>query len=220
MKKKLKKFLSGKTFGNLLFRETASISNEMYFISVDPRQIKYMSRIPENSVVLCGPSAKQGVYGGVWDLVKFPFEKHYLYRTVKSILKNDGLHSSPLLKKVEKGSLTEKEAKVLHDKMNRMLVKFKNEEYLSQYELEKLDQKITIGNNRIPLHEMVVGMDRNGELMRLIGGKHRLAIAQQVGLKSMTAVLSLVHPKAVNKLPEKRRVITGASDEDFRPFDK
>lgn len=82
-----------------------------------------------------------------------------------------------------------------------------------------MDRSWPLGKIQIPKHETVVGMDRHGELMRLVGGKHRLAIAQQIGIKKIPAVLSICHSDALDMLPTLKKPITG-SPEDFRPFSK
>ena len=74
-----------------------------------------------------------------------------------------------------------------------------------------------IGDLEIPLHETIIAMGRNGNLIRFKGGRHRLAIAQNLAIPEIPAVLSFHHEKSKHLLPQKRRLITGSQD-DFAPF--
>jgi len=216
---KIKTILTSRFIGRTLFIEDKLNDNKVYFIQVEPVKIGFRSLVPENSAVFRGDRAFTGIYGGMWDRFKRPFTQYFLYKTVSEIMVGKRLEESALNEKVKEGSITSGQAEKQFDKLIHRMKVLKNEGYRSQYELDKLNEMRTVGNLRVPLHEMIVGMDRNGKLIRLVGGKHRLAIAQQIGTEKMYAVLSLVHPNAVDKLPDKRRVITGNSEEDFRPFD-
>lgn len=216
-KKLYKRLACSDLFRQMVFRNRNEFQSPVYFIEIDPKSIANICRIPEDSPLLRGKSAMYGIKGGVWDLIKRPYKNHYLYKTVGSILNGEDYKKTELYQKVTKGSLTEKEAMHLFKKTFHLIEVLSTENYKSQYELNRFDEKLRFGDMTFPFHEMIVGMDRNGTLMRLVGGKHRLAVAQQVGVQKMYAILSLIHVQAADKLPEKRRVITG-KDEDFRPF--
>jgi len=219
IKVKIREILSTRFIGRPLFFENKLSDSKIYFIQVEPESIVFRSLIPESSAVFTGNGAFTGFYDGIWDQFKSPFSQYFLYKTVSGILEGQSLQESALYEKVRSGSITLDQAEKQYNKLIRRMNVLKKEEYRTQYELGKLDEMRSVGSYRVPLHEMIVGMDRNGKLIRFVGGKHRLAIAQQIGLEKMYAVLTLVHPKAVDKLPEKRRLITGSSNEDFRPFE-
>lgn len=212
-----RQFANTEIYRRILFQQANRPRTNAYFIQVDPKEIKNFCLIPESSTSLRGGAAVIGISGGVWDHLKIPYKDHYLYKTVAKILDGTGFENTELFQKVSKGKITEAEAKRLFEKVNGIIKILSNEKYKSQYELHKFDQKLRIGSIRIPYHEMVVGMDRNGELMRMIGGKHRLAVAQLLDLDSMYAILGFIHEKSELKLPVRSRVITG-KNEDFRPF--
>jgi hypothetical protein len=216
-KKLYKQLACSDLFRQMVFRNRNDFQPSVYFIEIDPKSIANICRIPEDSPLLRGKKAMYGIKGGVWDLIKRPYKDHYLYKTVGSILRGENYKKTLLYQKVTKGSLTEKEAIHLFKKIDNLIEVLSKESYKSQYELNRFDEKLRFGNMKFPFHEMIVGMDRNGTLMRLVGGKHRLAVAQQVGVQKMYAILSLIHVHAADKLPEKRRIITG-KDEDFKPF--
>ena len=216
-KRRVYKTLNSDLLRQILFRKSNIENGNIYFVSVNPKEIQYISLLSEASADLKGRNARYGVYGGFWDYLKQPFKNYYLYPTVGAILKGKKLEDTPLIQKIEKNAASEEEAIHQFQKLERMILKFKNVGYKSQYELNQLHRTRVIGEHTVPLHEIIVGMDRNGKLIRLVGGRHRLAIAQQIGIEEMTAILTLVHPKAIDKLPVKRRTITG-DNEDFRPF--
>jgi hypothetical protein len=218
VKKKIKSYLSNNSFEKWIFTKNQNYHKHIYFVNVHPCSIKYMSLIPERSALLQGKDAKYGYLHGPWDYLKRPFHSHFLYKTVTSILNGKEFEETPLLKKVRIGASTEKEAKRQYDKLKRRIEILIREGYRSQHELNNLDKKRSVGIYKVPLHEILVAMDRKGQLFRIVGGRHRLAIAQQIGIESMPAILTLIHEKAADKLPVKSRLITG-DETDFRPFE-
>jgi|AntRauTorcE11897_2_1112592.scaffolds.fasta_scaffold101774_1 hypothetical protein len=46
-------------------------------------------------------------------------------------------------------------------------------------------------------------------LSLVISGRHRLVIAQKIGIKEILAILPLIHPDAHDKLQVRRRRVTG-----------
>ncbi len=210
-------FANTETYQRILFRNCDKKENKIYFIKIDPMEVKNICLIPEHSTSLTGHDANIGISGGCWDYLKKPIKDHYLSKTVAEILKGSDFENTELYLKVKKGIITEREAIRLYKKINRIINILTNEKYKPQYDLHKFHSKLRLGTYKVPFHEMVVGMDRSGQLMRMIGGKHRIAVAQQVGVEKMYAVLGFIHEKSKNKLPEYNRLITG-NDEDFKAF--
>jgi len=122
-----------------------------------------------------------------------------------------------MFQKVDEGRISRKEAVSICEKLQHIMGKLQHKGYLSQYEMDRIDHVCKLGNIEIPQHETLVGMDRNGDLIRLVGGKHRLAISQQIGIKKMPAILSIYHKNALDKLPKAKRLIKG-EPEDFAPL--
>jgi hypothetical protein len=115
------------------------------------------------------------------------------------------------------GKVPEETAYRQSEKLVRLIRTLKDQGYRSQYELSPDFRTRQLAGLDVPANEIVVGMGRNGDFMRLMGGRHRISIAQQIGIEEVPAILMLVHHQSAGQLPEKRRVITG-SPEDFRPF--
>jgi len=201
----------------LLFRPGDNSTSTIWFIETNPKKVKNISLISTKSPSLIGKSANTGICNGAWDLYKKPYNKHVLFKTTTDIIEGKEFEETLIFSKVRKKRITHSEAIKICEKLRRLTEKLQDNGYKSQYELGKLDKTQKLGNYHIPKHEMVVGLDRHGELIRLIGGRHRLAVAQHIGIKRMTAILSLVHSNSLDYLPEKRREITGNA-EDFRPF--
>jgi hypothetical protein len=217
IKRNVYKTLNSGFLKQIMFRKSKVDSCCIYFISVNPNEIQHISLLSEKSADLTGENARYGVYGGAWDLYKRPFSTYYLYKTVESILQGDSFEKTPLPDKVRQRACTEEEARAQYNKLVRRINSLKTDGYKSQYELNQLHRTRVVGEHKVPLHEIIVGMDRYGKLIRLVGGRNRLAIAQQIGIEKMSAILTIVHPKAIDKLPVERRIVTGNS-EDFRPF--
>jgi len=213
-----KKFATSNLIDRILFHPEKLESTTIWFIETHPGSIKNISLIPSDSQSLIGESAVTGICNGAWDIIKKPFSKHILYKTTTDIINGIENEQTSVFKKVKNNRITHTEAIQICEKIRRLIDILQENGYKSQYELGKLDEMQRLGNIYIPQHETKVGLDRNGELIRLMGGRHRLAVAQQIGIKRMPAILSLVHSKSLAYLPEKHREITG-NPEDFRPFD-
>jgi len=207
--------LSSKPAKRVLFKEVPGVGHEIYFVSVNPQNVRGISLLPREQY-LTGITAYTGTYSGIWDWIKKSAFDDVIYKTVHELLNGvDVKHTAKFYKTVK--DMSEEKAFVQTDKINTLVHRLSTMGYMSQYQLGGLEKLRRIGGLWVPGNEIVIGMDRNGDYLRLMGGRHRLAVAQQIGIKSIPAILTIVHKKAVNKLPEKRRVITG-NPEDFRPF--
>ncbi|REL23995.1 hypothetical protein DYD21_20365 [Rhodohalobacter sp. SW132] len=201
---------------SLLFHQQEN-SSSVWFVEIDPKRIKHITLIPESSDSLTGEDAYTGVCSGLWNYAKRPFKNHSFYRAVSDILNNEPYHHTAIYKKVNQGRISEKEALRITKKLKWLMNILPNTGYLSQYQLGKMDQTSFLGDIEFPEHEIIVGLDSNGDFVRLAGGKHRLAVAQQVGIERIPAILSIVHENAIDMLPAKRRLVKG-DPEDFRPI--
>jgi len=216
MRRAIINFTESSLVNKLLFQSVQAAEKNSWYVEVDPKSIRTISRIGSSSPFITGEDANFGVYSGPWDRFTKSFNRYFMYTTVSQILKgedvSDTIYYRKAIKKMSRQMAFEQVSK-LPDLINT----FEKEGYLSQYQLGKLHLKRRVGPYEIPKNEIVIGMGRDGHFIRLKGGRHRLAIAQQIGIKSIPAILTVVHKQAVNKLPEKRRRITG-NPEDFRPF--
>ncbi|CAN5395672.1 hypothetical protein BH23BAC3_BH23BAC3_35620 [soil metagenome] len=138
-----------------------------------------------------------------------------MYLTVKQMLNGTDWKETPYYRKLKKRKSHDEAIKYLK-KVDWLIRTLKKNNYLSQYELGNLDQSQNIFNLQVPIHEIRIGMDRKGRLFRISGGRHRLAVAQNIGITEMPAILTLYHEKSEHLLPEVRRPITGNKD-DFNP---
>ena len=192
------------------------LSSDIFFVNIDPAKIKYISYIPQTSPILMGPQAYTGVYQGIWDKINYPFEKNIIYGLANVIISGGNIEKSFEYRYIKKRS-SKKGADREVQKLASFVEIFSNEGYLSQYELKQTKRSKVLSVFNIPKNETTIGLDRNGDYIRLIGSRHRLAIAQQLKIKEMPAILTLIHGKNQTTLPEKCRLITG-DEEDFRPF--
>jgi hypothetical protein len=208
--------MKSKTFGKLVLKKSGENGSSIYYVEVPPRTIGHISVIPESSPWLVGPHAASGIFHGIFDLLKHRFDRHFMYLTVQKILQGIDIRETEYYSRLLK-TLDEEDAVRNVEKLLWIINRLRKSGYLSQYEKGNLDKTRSIGRHTVPLNETIIGMDREGKLFRLAGGRHRLAVAQHLGLEKMSAVLSLVHQNAVNKLPRKSRLIRNYP-EDLRPF--
>lgn len=211
-----KKVIGSEAVSNFLFRPG---SGSVWYVEINPNDVEYISVIPESVSSLIGKNAYSGICDGPWDLLKKPFCKNIIYRTAAEVVENIPYRESTIFKSVKTGLRSKNTALSVYNRITSLRVRLLEEGYRSQYQLRNLGRMQYMGHVRIPRHEIVVGIDRNGKLMRLVGGKHRLAVAQHIGIKRIPAILSLVHENAADMIPKRSRLITG-NLEDFRPFSK
>jgi len=215
MKNMFLRGLSSKPAKSVLFKELPGAGREIYFVSVNPLNVRGISLLPREPY-LTGLTANTGIFGGAWDWIKKSAFRDVIYQTVQELLNGADVKQTAKFNKTVK-EMSEEKAFVHTNKINTLVDQLSTMGYMSQYQLGGLEKLRRIGEFRVPGNEIVIGMDRKGEYLRLMGGRHRLAIAQQIGIKSIPAILTIIHKKAVNKLPEKCRIITG-NPEDYRPF--
>lgn len=218
LSKKVRRLLHRRLFFDLLINKSEQSSSDIYYVNVDPAQVSHISLMPGNACSLSGSKAWHGSFKGCFDMIKVPFKKDFMYQTVEQLLHKEDWETTPYYKKLLKYK-THNETLAHYKKLQRLIKIIVTDGYLSQYELGRADLTANISKWEVPQHEIVIGMDRWGQLFRIEGGRHRLAIAQNVGIKNIPAILMLYHHDAINYLPKKRRVIQGNRD-DFRPFER
>jgi hypothetical protein len=216
MKNHLKKILGSKKLINLLLKQHNEDHRNIYFVSVNPKKITGMSLVPENSPAISGSEAVYGAFTGYFDRFQRSFDNYFMYQTVQQLMNGIEGDQTIYFKKSMK-KYGEHTARMQLKKLIRHIHILLRDGYRSQYELGKLDQQVQIADWSVPVHEIQIGMDRNGNLFRLKGGRHRLAIAQNMDIDEIPAVLTLFHETGMFNLPKRRRIITG-DPEDFRPF--
>jgi hypothetical protein len=210
------KILKHRGVAKNLFISNKDITPEIYFVYLDPKEIKHTSLISECPSIFCGPKAFFGVYNGHWDNLCYPFKKNVIARLTRTVY--HGNYKNNIVFRWIKFRNGNLQAEWMVRKILNIMELFLRTGYLSQYELDNLGKTFQVGNIHIPRHETLIAMNRKGEFIRLVGGRHRLAVAQELGIKEMPAILTMIHEDARDKLPSKRRLITG-NKEDFRPFD-
>lgn len=216
IKKGISNFMRSELFSEFLFQKNEASSSRIYFVYINPRAISHISIIPNNASFLSGVNAIYGAFKGTFDLFKRSFEKDFMYKSVLQIMEGGDIKSTPYFKKTMKRK-SKIEAVEQVKKLEDYIQLLSTQGYLSQYQLGRSGITQPIGNVEVPRHEINIGMDRKGRFFRIKGGRHRLAVAQHLGIEEMPAILTHYHQDAEQWLPDKKRVITGAAD-DFRPF--
>jgi len=127
--------------------------------------------------------AMVGTAGGSWDKVRYDFEKHIVYKSFNTyfLKKKDWdetlEYKRKLIKSGHKSGINKKK------KYEHLYTNMKNSGYKTQVELYEESSKdmknfqIKLGELELP-DEIRVAVDRNGELLHVRGGKHRLAMAK------------------------------------------
>lgn len=208
--------LKSKMLLGMLLEQNTDKPKRIFFVNVDPQKISHISIIPDDTRHVFGPEAVYGSFTGSFDLLKYPFKKDFMYHTVYQILNGVKAEETPYFAKLEKRK--DRITALKHiNKLKRLIRNLSDQGYLSQYQLGRANLTRRLAHCEVPKHEMIIGMDREGQLFRLRGGRHRLAIAQNIGIREIPAILSIYHENAEQLLPEKKRAIVGKAD-DFIPF--
>ncbi len=124
-----------------------------------------------------------------------------MYQTVKQLLNNEDWETTPYCRKLLKYK-SYKWTLAHYNKLQGLIKDIKEDGYLSQYELGRADITSKISRWEVPQHEIVIVMDRWGQLFRIKGGRHRLAIAQNLGVARIPAILMLYHSDGLEFLPK------------------
>ncbi len=183
-------------------RWRTSDTDPVYLVAVDPTEISQSKLFPPDAVPVTGPDAVYGSVDGPWDLATLSFEKHYLYQSIQAFL-HDGVDwtETQIYDHPKYVDDPERAAKRCQ-KIERLIESIKANGYQLQDELDEDSggAKSCIGPTPVA-DELIVGMDRHGGLIHLKNGRHRLAVAQLLGVDRIPVILSLYHPSAAEAIP-------------------
>ncbi|GEM_PF-2306627 len=176
--------------------------DSIYLIEVDPTEITQSKLFPPDAVPLTGPEAVYGSVSGPWDLVTLSFTQHYLYQSVRSYL-HDGLEwEHTQIYEHPKYANDPDRAEKRCAKIERLIESIQSDGYHRQTELDSGTDRTAARIGPTPIaDEIIVGMDRHGELVHLKNGRHRLAVSQLLDVERIPVILSLYHPNATDAIP-------------------
>jgi hypothetical protein len=183
----------------LLSRKISSSRDDrMYLVYLEPEALEYLLTIPESHFPVTGPDAVAGSIGGPWDRHKKPFKETEEYVSIHQYLV-DGIpwNETPKGRRRVRQNRSERWIRRESDHIAELAGRIRGEGYRSQTELvesgyEGSVEKRQVRSIEIP-DEILVGLGRNNELIRLSGGRHRVAIAQILDVDSIPAILTLRH---------------------------
>ena len=179
--------------------------DRIFRIRVDPEDIAYTSSISRSTLPMTGEDAIVGVVGGRWDRYRKNFRDTDMYLSIEQRFV-DGVswEETPRIKQKIRRNADEADIDRECEKIEELFDVIDRHGYLSQDELSKSDgekgwirKRRKIRSIETP-DEIVVGLCRDGSLMRLGGGRHRLAIAQVLGVDEIPAILTLRHDRAAS----------------------
>lgn len=190
-------------------------NDKIFYAYIDPNIITKTSLISEKSKLLVGTQAVTGATNGLWGGLVYNFKHNIIYKLCYELInrKNQGLIYNYVCK-----HHSEEEAERIWEKLHRFKIIFEEGKYKSQFELDNLGNYRQVGRYKLPKNETYVGLNKNGEFIRLVSGRHRLALSQQLHIKEIPVIITIHHPEAKKHLPIKCRVIKGCAN-DFLPFD-
>lgn len=188
-------------------------TDELFRYSVDPTAIDRMKLFPPSGVPVTGSGALSGAVGGPWDKLTIPIENHYLYQSIDSYLTHGTPWSETQIYDHPKYSDDPERARRRCAKIEGIIESIREQGYKRQADLAEQPQQtqtedrewvddVYVGD------DIIVGLGRNGRPIHLKNGRHRLAIAQILGIDRIPVVLSIYHPRARVSLPEARTVIS------------
>jgi len=181
-------------------RYQASNADSVYRIEVDPTEITQSKLFPPEALPVTGADAVYGAVGGPWDVATLWFDDHYLYQSVRDHLDGVDWEETQIYDHPKYAEDPERAARRCR-KIERLIASIEANGYRSQQELGDTGSPAgRIGPTPIA-DEIIVGMDRHGELIHLQNGRHRLAVTQLLGVDRIPVILSLYHPKATNAIP-------------------
>lgn len=159
--------------------------------------------IPDNYLPPRGHQAVHGIYGGTWDLYSEPLEQTPFYQSmVRRFEEGVPWDETPYFEMSKKrlnriggtvwnGCATLRDLHERANQVDELFTKIEDEGYVAQP-----SDGGNVGGYQIP-NEVVAAIDRNGNLIRLAGGRHRIAIANILGLR-IRAVITLCHRQYID----------------------
>lgn len=189
----------------------------VYSVCVDPQSVNRIKLFPPDRLPVTGDDAVAGAVGGPWDRISMDIRHHYLYQSIRARL-YEGLDWTETQIYEHPSYRDDPElARRRCEKIEAIIRSIERNGYRSQDELpadETADPE-RIGSIPVP-DEIIVGMDRDGQFIHLKNGRHRLAVAQLLGVERLPAILSLYHPRAVDRIPQSATPL-GATDRRRSP---
>lgn len=184
-------------------------------MEVDPGEIK-KSTIPEHHIPTMGDEAIVGTLDGPWDRFRTNFENHIIYRSLEQRFEKqmkweetDIYHVSSWA--VRNGVPKWNDSKSIDEiakrceKLDSIYYDIRENGYRSQNHIvskRQSDQNnesdapvtIPIREHSMP-DEVRVGIGRNGEIIRLGGGRHRVSLAKIVDVDRIPVVVVVRHKR-------------------------
>lgn len=176
--------------------------DSIYLLWIDPNEITQSKLFPPDALPVTGPNAVYGCVDGPWDRATYSFRNHYLYQSIRAHLHHGVDWEDTQIYDHPKYADDPERARNRCRKIERIIESIRSDGYRLQ---ENLDHGVDtpysrIGTTKIT-DEIIVGMDRHGELLHLKNGRHRLAAAQLLGVDRIAVILSLYHPRALDAIP-------------------
>lgn len=167
---------------------------------VDPDKIAW-GRLPFST---SGENAHIGVAGGNWDRFRMRWELNYIHQSIHKRYKEGAeWEMTPAYKyaknAIERGksrwhsTSTVEELDAKCEEVDQLYRQIKKEGYKKQSDLpEHKRQYIQLYGKTVP-REITVAVGRNGELIRVNEGRHRLSIAKTLDLEKIPALVQIKH---------------------------
>lgn len=177
-------------------------SDCIYLVDVDPTEITQSKLFPPDALPVTGPDAVYGCVGGPWDLATLSFSKHYLYQSIQAYLTEGVDWTETQIYDHPKYADDPERAEKRCEKIERLIESIESNGYQLQAELDDDTDRPDSEIGATPIaDELIIGMDRHGGLLHLKNGRHRLAVAQLLGVEQIPVILSLYHPNAADTIP-------------------
>jgi hypothetical protein len=183
-------------------RITSGTDDRIYWAYIDPHDLTYLLTIPQTHFPVTGPNAVVGAVGGPWDRHKKPFHRTEEYISIKQYLV-DGVPwaKTPKGRRRVRQNRSEERIEKERNRIDELAKRIREEGYVSQQELiengyeERIKRRHQVRSIEIA-DEIFIGLGRHNDLIRLSGGRHRLAVAQLLDIDSIPAMLVLRHGSA------------------------
>jgi len=166
-----------------------------YMISTDNL---YDSTLSSNFVQVYGKNADYGIYGGTWDTYSVPFEETPMYQTMYQRFVDgtdweNTVYFEMAKRRIRQGSGSAwngcRSVDDLHNRceyIDELYHSIKNDGYKHQLQRKEKVDKYEVRN------ELIIGIDRDGNPLRLANGRHRASIAKILDVE-IPAVVTIVH---------------------------
>lgn len=157
-------------------RQSCTGDGEIYRMYCSPKDIIYTKLFPSSDLPVFGEESVYGPVPGQWDRIRMKFEWHPVYRNLKRKYERDE-YSDTIIQTIEKEG---------YKKQSEVKNKRHNQRQIGPFSVSD---------------EVIVAMDRNGQLIHLRGGRHRLSAAKILNVATIPVILTIYHPKSSSHLP-------------------